>query len=149
MIEASGFNWDGFYIGAQAGAQWYPDAELNYWLLGVHAGYNVLPSESFLLGVEGTAEVINGDLGTYGEFFINGRAGVVVSDAFLLYGIGGVGFELNEAGDTFGTYQLGAGVEVAVTDDISLRGQLVGVGFADEDDLFSGVKATVGASFHF
>lgn len=149
VVEAIGFDWEGFYIGAQAGGQWYPDPDISYGLLGVHAGYNFLASESFLLGIEGTAEVITGDFGTYGEFFVNGRVGALVSDAFLLYGIGGVGVEVAEDGDTFGTYQLGAGLEAAVTDSVSVRGQLVGVGFFDDDELFPGVKATVGVSFHF
>lgn len=146
-IEASAFDWEGFYAGVQAGGQFYPG--LSYGLLGVHAGVNFLPAEGFLLGLEGTAEVIWGDPGTFGEFFVSGRAGALITDDVLLYGLAGVGVEVNEAGDTFGSYQLGGGVEVAVAESISLRGQLVGVGFVDSSDFFDGAKATIGVSFHF
>lgn len=146
---AVGFEWEGMYAGLQGGVQHYPNVDRTYGLVGVHAGYNFLPAESVLLGLEGSAELIWDDAAAFGEVFGSGRAGFLATDSVLLYGIAGLGIEINEAGDTFGTYHFGAGIEAAVTDAVTVRGQVVSVGFLDEADGASGVKATVGVSFHF
>ena len=149
IYEAAGFSWEGLYAGVQGGGQFYPS--VSYGLLGAHVGVNFIPADPILLGLELTGEAIfNGDA-TYGEFFVNGRVGALVTDQVLLYGLVGTGVEVADGGGSFGTYQLGGGVEFALTDSISVRGQLVGVGFyGDGDDEFlDGAKATVGVSYHF
>jgi outer membrane immunogenic protein len=147
-METAGFSWDGFYAGAQAGGQFY-DTDNTYALVGVHAGVNFMVADPILVGVEGTAEYIFDDADGFGEFFVNARVGAVVTDSVMVYALAGTGVEINEAGTTFGTYQLGGGVELAVTDSVSVRGQLAGVGFYDGGDFFEGAKATVGVSYHF
>nr|WP_295892619.1 hypothetical protein [uncultured Devosia sp.] len=148
IMESAGFSWDGLYAGVQAGGQFYPGQ--TYGLLGAHVGVNFIVADPVLIGVEGSAEWIFNNA-SFGEFFINGRLGAVVTDQVLVYALAGTGVEVNSAGNTFGTYQLGGGVEFAVTDAISVRGQLVGVGFYNDgnNDFFDGAKATVGVSYHF
>jgi outer membrane immunogenic protein len=87
-----------------------------------------------------------------GEFFANLRAGAVVTDSVLIYAIGGVGVSTSNNTST-GLYQLGAGVEVAVTDAITVRGEVVGQGdfstAGAADPFFEAAKATVGVYYHF
>jgi outer membrane immunogenic protein len=149
IMESAGFSWEGLYAGVQAGGQFYPAN--SFGLVGVHAGVNFIVADPILVGVEGSAEWIFNNTGSFGEFFINGRLGAVVTDQVLIYALAGTGIEVNNVGTTFGTYQLGGGVEFAVTDSISVRGQLVGVGFYNDGNanFFDGGKATVGVSYHF
>ncbi len=147
IIESAGFDWEGLYAGVQAGGQFYPG--LSYGLVGAHVGVNFIVADPVLLGLEGTAEYIWNNGAGFGEFFINGRLGVVATDSVLLYALAGTGVEVNSVGNTFGTYQLGGGVEFAVTDSVSVRAQVVGVGFYNDPDFFDGAKATVGVSWHF
>lgn len=118
---------------------------------GVFAGVNFLASENVVLGIEGTAELVTNGDSTYAELFVLGRAGVLVTPDVLLYGIGGVGyeFEIDDADNNALAYQLGAGVEFAVSDAVSLRAQLTGYGAFDDDELFDYARASVGVAFHF
>ncbi|MCW5722769.1 MAG: hypothetical protein KIS86_16655 [Devosia sp.] len=147
IYKAAGFDWEGLYAGVQVGGQFY--TANSYGLIGAHVGVNFIVADPVLIGLEGTAEYITGNGGSFGEFFINGRLGAVVTDNVMIYALAGTGVEVANGGGTFGTYQLGGGVEFAVTDSISLRGQVVGVGFYDNPDFIEGAKATVGVSFHF
>ena len=147
IMESAGFSWDGLYAGVQGGGQFY--SNVSYGLVGLHVGANFVVADPLLIGVEGTAEWIFNNNASFGEFFANARVGALVNDQVLLYALAGTGVEVNNAGATFGTYQLGGGVEFGLTDAISVRGQLVGVGFYGNPDFFDGAKATVGVSYHF
>lgn len=155
IVESAGFNWEGLYIGVQGGLIGSVESESendSAGLVGLHVGTNFLASGSFLLGLEGTAEYIFSDYSDSALFLINGRAGFLVTDDVLLYGIAGAGVLYNvDSEDSTGVYQLGLGAEIAVSDNISLRGQVAGLGGFDDanDDLFDSYKATVGLSFHF
>ena len=157
---ASGFDWEGIYAGARVGGQWVGSAqygnavvgERTNGVLGVAAGVNFLPVDPVLLGLEVSGDWLWNDQYSSGEFFANLRAGAVVTDNALVYAIGGVGFQAREGRDNAGIYQLGAGVEFAVTDAVTLRGEVVGQGAFDKngsDDFFRSTKATVGAFYHF
>ena len=123
-------------------------------LVGAAVGVNFIPVDPFLLSVEVTGDYVWGNNLATGEFFANLRAGAVVTDSVLVYAIGGVGVQTgpNNAGSA-GLYQLGAGVEFAVTDAITVRGEVVGQGdFANTgaaDNFFDAAKATVGVYYHF
>ncbi|MET3925312.1 hypothetical protein [Devosia sp. 2618] len=161
IYEAAGFNWEGLYAGVRLGGQFVGQNngqygnQLNdttYGVLGAAVGVNFLPADPFLIGAEVTADYIwNQNALSTGEFFANLRAGAVLTDAVLVYAIAGVGVQ-TQNGNNEGVYQLGGGVELAVTDAITVRGEVVGQGdFRDEagDAFFESAKATVGVFYHF
>jgi len=142
--EEAGFDWNGFYAGLYGGIQNSPVAGMQYGL-GVQAGVNA-QFDFYLLGAEVAVHgLTGGNVGntSYGQ--ILGRAGLVVSDNVLVYAAGGYGIDLGapEEEDVL----LGGGVELAVTDNVSVRAQYLH-GFPIEGgnpkDQF-----TVGAAFHF
>ena len=159
IYEAAGFDWEGLYVGVRAGGQFtgtdaslyagYPVSTTSG-VLGAAVGVNFIPVDPFLIGAEVTGDYIWNNAFSTGEFFANLRAGAVVTDSVLVYAIGGLGTN-NRTGFSEGVYQLGAGVELAVTDSVTVRGELVGQGDFDgaADSFFEGAKATVGVFYHF
>ena len=159
IYEAAGFDWEGLYVGARAGGQFVgADASLyagypinsTSGVLGAAVGVNFLPVDPFLIGAEVTGDYLWNNSFSTGEFFANLRAGAVVTDSVLVYAIGGLGTN-NRTGFSQAVYQVGGGVELAVTDSITVRGELVGQGDFDgaADAFFEGAKATVGVFYHF
>ena len=158
IYEPAGFNWEGLYAGVRVGGQFSSSTTdyANYPLsttsgvLGAAVGVNFIPVDPFLVGVEVTGDYIWNNAFSTGEFFANLRAGAVVTDSVLVYAIGGVGTN-NRTGFSEGVYQLGGGVELAVTDSVSVRAELVGQGDFDgaADSFFESAKATVGVFYHF
>jgi outer membrane immunogenic protein len=158
IYEAAGFDWEGLYAGVRVGGQ-FANATTDYanyplsstsGVLGAAVGVNFIPVDPFLIGAEVTGDYIWNNAFSTGEFFANLRAGAVVTDSVLVYAIGGLGTN-NRTGFSEGVYQLGGGVELAVTDSITVRGELVGQGDFDgaADSFFEGAKATVGVFYHF
>jgi outer membrane immunogenic protein len=163
IYEAAGFEWEGLYAGLRAGGQWVgtndygnipAGASITQGVVGAAVGVNFIPVDPFLLGLEVTGDYVWGNNLATGEFFANLRAGAVVTDSVLVYALGGVGVQTgpNGAGST-GLYQLGGGVEFAVTDAITVRGEVVGQGDFNNtgatDNFFESAKATVGVFYHF
>jgi len=159
IYEAAGFDWEGLYVGVRAGGQFVgSDASLyagypvntTSGVLGAAVGVNFIPVDPFLIGAEVTGDYIWNNSFSTGEFFANLRAGAVVTDSVLVYAIGGLGTN-NRTGFSQAVYQVGGGVELAVTDSITVRGELVGQGDFDgaADSFFEGAKATVGVFYHF
>ena len=160
IYEAAGFDWEGLYVGVRAGGQFTGDSASLYsgvpinttsGVLGGVVGVNFIPVDPFLIGAEVTGDYLWNSSGTNSsEFFANLRAGAVVTDSVLVYAIGGVGTN-NRANVNTGVYQMGAGVELAVTDSVTVRGELVGQGDFDgaADPFFESAKATVGVFYHF
>ena len=163
IYESAGFSWDGLYAGVRAGGQFVGTNQygnilagpsITQGVVGAAVGVNFLPVDPFLLGAEVTGDYVWGNGVSTGEFFANLRAGAVVTDSVLVYAIGGVGVQTgpSNAGST-GLYQLGGGVEVAVTDAITVRGEVVGQGdfnnAGPSDSFFEATKATVGVFYHF
>lgn len=162
IMESAGFSWDGLYVGARAGGEFIGQNNgfgianrannTSYGVIGAVAGVNYTVSAPFLVGAEVTGDYVWNNGLSSGEFFANLRAGAVVTDAVLVYAIGGVGIQTgNGNNNNNGLYQLGGGVEVAVTDAISIRGEVVGLGDFDgaNDAFFEAAKATVGVFYHF
>lgn len=145
IAQDVGFDWSGFYAGVYGAAQNGSASGVQYGL-GAVAGVNA-QFDFYLLGAEvavsGLAD--NGVVGetTYGQ--ILGRAGLVVSDNVMIYAAGGYGIDLGVPDEEDAL--LGGGVELAVTDAISVRAQYLH-GFpvqgGNAKDQFS-----VGASYHF
>ncbi len=151
VMESYGFEWEGMYAGVRLGGVFADDVDASG-VIGAAVGVNFIPMDPLLLGVEVTGDYVwgNDDFDGYGEFFVNGRVGAVVTDSALIYALGGVGVATTDD-DSVGVYQLGAGVEFAVTDSVTVRGEVVGVGDFDDgdDDFFNEAKATVGVFYHF
>ena len=161
IYEAAGFNWEGLYAGVRAGGQFVgADASLyagypinsTSGVLGAAVGVNFIAADPFLVGAEVTGDYVWYNGTSSGEFFANLRAGAVVTDSVLVYAIGGVGVQTNNDVTT-GLYQLGGGVELAVTDAVTVRGEVVGQGDFNNgganDPFFESAKATVGVFYHF
>lgn len=145
VVEDAGFDWSGFYAGVYGGAQNSTAGDVQY-NVGAHAGVNA-QFDFYLLGAEVAVSGIpaNDTVGdtSYGQ--ILGRAGLVVSDNVMVYAAGGYGIDMGvpEEQDALA----GGGVELAVTDNISVRAQYLH-GFPVQGDN-SKDQVTLGASFHF
>lgn len=135
------FDWNRFYAGVYGVGQDYN----NNWEygVGVNAGVNA-QFDFFLLGGEVAVHALtDGPTGrVYGQ--VLARGGLVVTDEVLVYAAGGYGIDFSSSPDEH--WLLGGGLEYAVTDDISIRGQYLH-GFAqtgtDTDQI------SVGVNFHF
>ena len=145
IVEDVGFDWTGFYAGVHGSAQNGSVSGTQYGL-GAQAGVNA-QFDFYLLGAEVAVTGLTGN-GTVGETSygqILGRAGLVVSDNVLVYAAGGYGIDLGVPDEQDAL--LGGGVELAVTDSVSVRAQYLH-GFpiqgGNTKDQF-----TVGASYHF
>ena len=160
IYTPAGFDWEGLYVGARLGGQFVGDNyagstdDTTYGVIGAAVGVNFIPVDPILLGVEVTADYNwNGTAGvtSTSEFFANLRAGAIVTDNAMIYALGGVGYQNN--GTTSETvYQLGGGVEFAVNDVVTVRGEVVGQGdfsAVGTDTFFESAKATVGVFYHF
>ena len=170
IYEAAGFSWDGLYAGVQVGGSFTDlvstttgDTDLSFGVIGAHVGANFTVADPILVGIElqGNYAWNSDEDISSGEFLALGRVGAVVTDQVLVYGAAGVGTKFSDdidysldAGvqDSTGIYAFGGGVEVAVTDAISIRGEILGIGYFEDDagdDFFDEARATVGVSYHF
>ncbi|HEY4202236.1 MAG TPA: outer membrane beta-barrel protein [Devosiaceae bacterium] len=152
VYDASVFGFDGFYAGLSAGGLFAED-DGRAGSIGVVAGYNFTVSDPIVLGVEGQLDALyyDGEFNAY-DALILGRIGVLASDQVLVYAAAGIG-TLGNDDDNEGIYAVGGGVEVAVTDNMSIRGEVLGLGFLDDnvlgDNGFHAAKATVSVLWHF
>ena len=142
-VASSSFDWNGFYAGVYGVTQ-------SSSLGGAQAGIGVnLGAEArfefVLVGAEVAVHFLDGGAGNGAYAQVLGRAGVVATDNLVLYGAGGLGLDLGAAGGT--NTLLGAGVELALTETMSVRGQYVHgfdmVGTNPSD------QVSIGANFHF
>lgn len=147
VVNTSG-NWDGLFIGAFAGAGWGTvvdedgltalatnELDLTGWQAGVAAGFNVTVSEAIVAGLvgdiawsnisgENVADDFAYDVNWTGS--VRARLGID-GGAFLPYVTGGLAFANATANDgveensqTHIGWTVGAGVEFAVADNVSL-----------------------------
>jgi len=146
IYEAGGFDWEGLYVGARAGGQWFTAA--TYGVVGGVAGFNFMPADSILLGAEVTGDYTWNDARQGGEFFVNIRGGFLPTEALLIYAIGGMGVYTSDF--NAGLFQLGGGLEFALTDAVTIRGEITGQGdMVTTPRFFDAAKATVGVAYHF
>jgi outer membrane immunogenic protein len=143
IYDDAGFDWNGFYAGVYGIGQVSPAGGTQFGV-GANLGVNV-QFDYFLLGGEVTLHGLTG--GTvdtiYGQ--VVGRAGVVISDEVLLYAAAGYGYDFGAPVED--DFLLGGGVELAVTDNVSLRAQYLH-GFPVTGDNPKD-QITLGAQFHF
>jgi outer membrane immunogenic protein len=133
------FDFEGLYLGVQGGGAF--SSGIPYGLLGVVVGANFAVTDGIIAGVEFQGDgYYNGGFTAYDALAL-GRVGGFVSENAMLYGELGAGL-LNSTP----VYALGAGVELAVADQLSVRGELQGLGGFGA--LPSVGKATVGLIWH-
>jgi outer membrane immunogenic protein len=133
------FNFEGFYVGGTAGGAL--SSGVGYGTLGVVVGANFAISDGIMAGVEFQGDAYyNGGFTAYDALAL-GRVGGFVADNTMLYGDIGAGFKGGVA-----SYAFGGGAEMALTDQLGLRGdlQIIG-GFGAWP---STGKATVGLMWH-
>lgn len=148
IYAAGGFDWSGGYAGLLGGGV-FADSTTNA-AAGAFVGYNMIIADPILLGAEitYTYDWTEGYHST--KIMGSARLGAVVTDSVLVYGLAGVGLWATNLPDQGYAYELGGGVELAVTDSISVRGEVVGVGmFEDSGDFFDWTRASVGIAYHF
>jgi outer membrane immunogenic protein len=141
LEDSAGFDWSGFYASVygigRAGAA---GGQVG---VGLGVGVNAL-LDFVLVGGEVAVEGLDGPGGASAYVQVLGRTGLLVTDDIAVYGAAGYGVDVGTSGRDL---LLGGGVEMAVSDALSLRGQylhsvpLAGGGGADE--------VTFGASVHF
>ncbi len=137
----AGFDWTGFYAGIFTGIR---AGETSAPTLGVSLGVNA-QFEFVLVGgevsVQGLDDANAGQ--AYGQ--ILGRAGLVVADDLAVYAAGGYGIDLDATAQ--GDLLVGGGVELGVSDSVSLRAEYLR-GFPEQPGgAFQ--QFSLGARFHF
>jgi outer membrane immunogenic protein len=173
-----GFTWSGPYVGAQTGYSWgrASNTKYNGWQVGGFAGYNFqFDNSPVVVGLEtdfNWADIDGnrrgGGFGTKLQSDWNGATRVRLGYAFdriLVYGAGGVAYsdrEFRRFGDkdtktAFG-WTVGGGVEAAVSDNVTIRGEYrytdygkdkFKVGGASYKSSYTDHKALVGVAYKF
>lgn len=135
------FNFEGFYTGVTAGVGSVP-ADGTIGQVGVVAGSNFALTDSTLAGVEFQGNLNwNGTGVTGGDALFLGKGGGYLADETLLYGTAGAGWVNGK-----GSYAAGVGIEQAITDSISVRGEGMATGTWGE--WFDGGRLTGGVLWH-
>lgn len=135
------FNFEGFYVGATAGLGAFPGPG-GVGTLGVIAGANFGLTDAIFAGVEFQGDALwnGGGFQGFDALFL-GKLGGYLSQNIAIYGAAGGGWVANTP-----SYAFGAGVEMAVAEQISVRGELMGTGSWGGGP--NGAKATVGLLWH-
>lgn len=135
------FNFEGFYAGASLGIGSFPSTG-TVGVVGVVAGTNFTVTDAILAGVEFQGDLLWNDSGVAGiDALFLAKLGFYLTDQTLLYGTAGVGWVADDV-----AYGLGAGVEQAITDQVSVRGEALATGAWGGG--FDGGKATVSVLWH-
>ena len=133
------FDFEGLYIGATGGGAF---TGAGYGTLGVVVGANFAVTDGIIAGVEFQGDTYwNGAGYAAYDALALGRVGGFISDNAMLYGDLGAGFVNNTP-----VYAFGGGVELALADQLSVRGELQGLGGFGAAPSVG--KATVGLLWH-
>ena len=132
------FNFDGFYLGAQGGGV---VGGFQAGSIGVVAGSNFTVSDPVIAGIEFQADALLRGTGNTYDFYALGRLGVLVSSDLMAYAEAGPGWTAGVGG-----YAFGGGAEYALTDMLSVKGEVQGVGNWGAGP--SGAKLQAGLLFH-
>jgi outer membrane immunogenic protein len=135
------FSFEGFYVGGTAGVGAFPGPG-TVGTIGVVAGANFEVTDGFLLGGEFQGDALWNGGGFVGfDALFLGKIGAYLTDDVMLYGAGGGGWIANTP-----SYALGAGIEMAVAEQLSVRGEVLATGTWGA--MPNGGKATVGLLWH-
>ncbi len=148
IVESAGVGFEGLYAGVQLGG-YFEDGDDTQVMIGGVVGYN-FAAAPLLAGVElqGNYYFENDDFDAAGEILALAKLGFVVTENVAVYATGGVGYVWEE-NDDYAEFALGVGAEFKVTDDMSIRGDILGIGYDDGGDTFDGARATVGLLWSF
>ena len=135
-IIDNSFSFDGAYIGAFIQGQTAP----NTFGIGANLGVNVL-MDSLLVGgeIEGTVS-----LGPNFSGQATGKIGGLISDSAIIYVYSGVG---TRSGTSWYA-PIGVGAEIAVADNVGLKGELQ-YNWDLTNSAENSVAAKIGLNFHF
>lgn len=133
------FNFEGFYVGGTAGAATYAGGTGT---VGVVVGANFELTDGILAGVEFQGDALWNGGGFVGfDALFLGKLGAYLSDETLLYGTAGAGV-INGTG----SYGLGAGIELALAEQLS--GRVEGMVTGPWGGAPNGGKVAVGLIWH-
>jgi len=124
-----GYGFEGFYAGVLLGgifdgtSAYLTAPDVNAISLGVAVGVNFYLTESVIGGLEVQGGADFGATATTFDALGLARLGFAPGDDLMIYGAGGLG---SVAGN--GVYAFGGGVEAAVMESISVRGEILGLG---------------------
>jgi outer membrane immunogenic protein len=138
IYETPLFDFEGLYVGGTVGGVFIgaPAATI-----GGVVGANFALTDGIIAGAEFQLDTYwNGGFAGYDALGL-ARVGGFVSDNAMIYGDVGAGIVNGAA-----AYAFGGGVELAMTDTLSVRGDVQGLGAFG--GLPSGAKATAGLLFH-
>jgi outer membrane immunogenic protein len=144
IYDSPMFNFDGVYVGVQVGGdwQWTPAPGVITGDIGALAGANFTINNSLLFGVEFQANALVDMNGFQGwDALFMGHFGGFITDSAILYAAAGAGTT-----DASTVYALGAGVEAAVADQLSVRGEVLAL--APWGAMPAEGKATLGLIWH-
>jgi len=139
IYESPLFDFEGLYLGVTGGGAL---AGTLFGTAGVVVGANFAITDGIIAGVEFQGDTYwnGGGYAAYDALAL-GRIGGFVSDNAMVYGDLGAGV-VNGAG----AYAFGGGVELAMTDQLSVRGDVQGLGLFGAGPTIA--KATVGLLWH-
>ena len=140
IYQSPMFNFEGFYAGVTAGIGTVPN-DGGIGQIGVVAGSNFALTEGLLAGVEFQGNLNWSDGVTGADALFLGKGGAYLAQETLLYGTAGAGW-VNGAG----SYAAGLGIEQAITDSISVRGE--GMATGTWGSWFDGGRVTGGVIWH-
>ena len=160
FTPASAYDWSGFYGGVHGGYAWGEfetdgldfgsvDADGDGFFGGVQAGYNAqfgnivagLEADWSWSGIDGDDNDNLGDISADLNWFGTARGRVGYAwDRVLFYGTGGLAFGETEVASINGSekntalgWTAGGGIETAVTDNITIKGEYLYVDLGEED----------------
>jgi hypothetical protein len=128
---------EGFYAGGYAGGMINSDSAGS---LGVVAGVNFAVSDGVLLGAEAQGGATFGSSTSYDTLML-GHIGYQTDSQVMVYGALGTGVI-----DGTGSYAMGGGAEAIVTNQVGVRGEILGTG--PWGSTMNSVKATAGVLWH-
>jgi outer membrane immunogenic protein len=160
VAPAGYYDWTGFYVGAQAGYVFADSTagDFDGFAGGVHAGYNH-QINNWVFGIEADVEYSGADASAAGTTIeaewlgsVRGRIGYAF-DRVLVYGTGGVafgGFDVSTVavGSDSATHvgwTVGAGVEVAVTQNVTARAEYRYTDLGDKNYTLGGATVNLDA----
>jgi hypothetical protein len=142
VFDSPLFNFEGIYIGGTLGAAAFPTTAGIVGTVGVVAGANFAFGDAVLAGAEFQGDVLWDGGGFTGfDALLLGKLGFYLSDETVVYGTGGGGVV-----DGTTSYALGAGIEMALADQLS--GRIEGMATGTWGSAPDGGKVAVGLIWH-